>query len=342
MKKLLIIAVFLLTLLTSVANAADFALSVQTDTATTITFTWSKQAGIAGYYFYSGDGCNQVPTTNCNLVSQTFDPNRTSVRFAKQATYRVSAFVATPGGSGTYPIVTTPPPPPPPVGNGSVVTVSGTITPAQLTNAINSVSGPVTVVGPATVNGYVSINKAGVTLSKLAMGTFEVYGSDFTFTNGSANRFNVFGADNVTIQNSSFDGAGGQAQNIIWDVPAGNGTTGLTIKNNTFKNYYTSNPGDHYEALYVGGYTRNGVIEGNTFTNNGNTAHIFFTWFGTAANPPASNPSNICVRGNTFGPTHGAYFSVNFRAEIPAEANISVNPKQSTVAALSTNYVRSC
>jgi hypothetical protein len=70
------------------------------------------------------------------------------------------------------------------------------------------------------------------------------------------------------------------------------------------------------------------LIEGNTFTNNGNTSHIFFSYFGTAAyegtSPSSTYPRNMCVRGNTFNETHGAYYDVNFREEIPSNANIKI------------------
>ena len=75
------------------------------------------------------------------------------------------------------------------------------------------------------------------------------------------------------------------------------------IRNNTFMNFYANDPATHSEAIYVG-YSTNGLIENNTFTNNGNTGHVYFTYFGTASSEgaPASNtyPRNMCVRGNTF------------------------------------------
>ena len=77
-----------------------------------------------------------------------------------------------------------------------------------------------------------------------------------------------------------------------------------------------SYPADHNAACFL--------IENNSFSNNGNTSHIFFTWFGNTADPSTSYPRNMCVRGNTFGPTHGAYYDVNLRGEIPTSANIKV------------------
>ena len=81
----------------------------------------------------------------------------------------------------------------------------------------------------------------------------------------------------------------------------------------------------HSQAIYVG-YSTNGLIEGNTFENNGTTSHIFFTWWGETANPSSSYPRNICVRNNTFrdGPDVFHYYDVNFRAEIPSSAGIVI------------------
>ena len=83
--------------------------------------------------------------------------------------------------------------------------------------------------------------------------------------------------------------------------------------------------------MYVG-YSKDGLIQGNTFTDNGNTSHIFFTWFGSQADPATSYPRNICVKGNTFGSTHGAYFAVNFRAEIPTSSGIDIEPPPSNTS----------
>ena len=91
------------------------------------------------------------------------------------------------------------------------------------------------------------------------------------------------------------------------------------------------------EALYIG-YSSNGLIEGNSFTNNGNTSHIFFSYCGTKASEldgcstySGTYPRDICVRDNVFNRTHGAFYDVNFRSEIPfAIANIVTQPGASS------------
>lgn len=136
----------------------------------------------------------------------------------------------------------------------------------------------------------------------------------------------IFGADQTTLEGSTVD-CNEQVKDgvIIWDDPAGDAPNGFTFRNNTFRNCVDVNPGDHSQAIYVGGLAQNGLIQGNTFSNNGSTSHIFFTWFGNGATT-SNYPRNICVKGNTFGATGGAYFDINFRSEIPTSANIKIDP----------------
>lgn len=137
----------------------------------------------------------------------------------------------------------------------------------------------------------------------------------------STGNFNIFGSDDITFQNSSFNGFTTIAQNNIWDDPAGDAADRVYLIGNSFQNFYVaSNPSVHAEGLYVG-FSRDGLIRGNTFTNNGNTAHIFFTWFGNLASPPASNPTGWCVEDNVFNNTWTAFFSINFRDEISSSTS---------------------
>lgn len=144
---------------------------------------------------------------------------------------------------------------------------------------------------------------------------------DSTFKEFSA-AFDATGSpDNWTLDGNDINGNGQVDQNFIWDSPSGNGATGWKIVNNTIRNFYDDvNPSDHTEGIYLGGYSDNGLIAGNTFTNNGNSSQIFVTWFGNCACPGAqpggSNPRNICIRDNIFNATHGAFFDINTRDEI--------------------------
>jgi hypothetical protein len=148
--------------------------------------------------------------------------------------------------------------------------------------------------------------------------------------NSSALGFNIFGPDDIVLQGNTFDGQTRVSSNQLWDSPAGNTPDNWVIRDNTFRNYYIAgDPLSHSEAIFVG-YSTHGLIENNTFTNNGTTSHVFFSYWGTAAYEGASGSTtyarDMCVRGNTFNQTAGAFVDVNFRDEIPANANIVVQP----------------
>ena len=147
--------------------------------------------------------------------------------------------------------------------------------------------------------------------------------------NSRALGFNVFGPDGIVLQSNLFDGQGRVSSNQLWDSPAGNTPDNWVIRDNKFFNYYIAGDSTlHSEAIFVG-YSTNGLIEGNTFTNNGTTSHIFFSFWGTAVYEgtiPVTQayPRNMCVRDNIFNQTAGAYWDVNFREEIPSNANIKI------------------
>jgi hypothetical protein len=221
----------------------------------------------------------------------------------------------------------TPTPSPPAVGPGGAVTLSGSYSPSAFFQAVAvAPAGPVTVRGSYTITGNVAISRSNLRIEGATVQGEVDFGSGASgssLVDSSAMGFSITGADNILLQGNTFDGQGRNNQNIIWDQPAGNTPDGFVIRGNVFRNFYIDGGDVHSEALYIG-YSTNGLIENNTFTNNGNTSHIFFTWFGNTANPATSYPRNMCVRGNTFGPTHGAYYDVNLRGEIPVSANIKV------------------
>jgi hypothetical protein len=229
----------------------------------------------------------------------------------------------------------------------SVVELSGTVSASSLTSMINAKpAGPVTVrpaagQTTATVTGVFAVPRPAVTLSKLTFVETVSFGNGAggsQMLNCKAKGFDIFGADDIVVRGSSFDGQGIDNQNIIWDSPAGTIPERFTIENNSFTRFYAS--GQHSEALYVG-YSADGLVQGNVFEDNGNTAHIFFTYWGSTANPSVSYPRRICVRNNVFGATHGAYFDINFRDEIPLSSGIAIDPAQ---GASSTHgaFTRAC
>jgi Right handed beta helix region len=227
------------------------------------------------------------------------------------------------------------------------IEVASAVDGATLRSAIESASPGPLLVRPAagqasfSVVGELEITKPSVAIERVAMSStieFRPTASGSSLRRSSALGFFIFGADDIILEGNTFDGQGIRKDTIIWDEPAGNTPDGWVIRNNIFRNYFTSDPEDHSQAIYVG-YSTNGLIEGNTFTKNGNTSHIFFTWFGSKADPATSYPRNICVRGNTFNETAGAYSDVNFRAEIPSNANIKIQRNASNT---DPEFYRSC
>ncbi len=83
----------------STAAGETFEVRKLAENASSITLGWDAQPGADGYRFYR-DG---------TAVSRTFDPSRTSVKFAKGESYKIEVLILSAGASGVYP----PPPPPP-------------------------------------------------------------------------------------------------------------------------------------------------------------------------------------------------------------------------------------
>ena len=176
-----------------------------------------------------------------------------------------------------------------------------------------------------SVSGDISLTRALVAIDRAHVSGLVEFGPRMTrskLTRSSALGFDIGGADDILIDGNAFDGQGIDAQNTIGDS-RGDTPDGWVIRNNTFQNYFIDDGVTHSEALFIG-YSTRGLIENNTFTNNGNTGHFFFTWFGDTADPTSSYPRNIFVRDNTFKRTRSSYFDVQFRAEIPPTANIVI------------------
>jgi hypothetical protein len=215
-----------------------------------------------------------------------------------------------------------------------VMPVGGTISADELARRIESApSGPLLVRPAATprlvVTGNLSLRRSGVSLERADLsGTIDFDpGSDgSSFVDGRANGFAIFGADDITIARSAFDGRGVVKDNPIWDQPAGSTPDRFHIIDNSFRNFYDDRGGDvHSQALFIG-YSTHGLIEGNSFMDNGTTAHIFISYFGSLADPARGLPRNICIRGNWFGRMHGAWNAVNLRREITPDTAVSIAP----------------
>jgi chitodextrinase len=315
------------------APATPAALTATNVTKDSLTFTWSAprdDVGVTGYDVYR----------NGAKIGSTTQPSYPISGLACESAYTLSvaAYDAAGNHSPQAQLVTRTAACPTSTSTGTnVVELSGTVTPSQFNAALAGKSSGAVTVRPAagsssfSVSGSLTITRPSLSIEHAnlsGMITFDPGASGSGITSSSAMGFAIKGADDVRIEDNVFDGRGAKKDGgVIWDEPAGNPPSGWVVRNNDMRNFYTSDPSDHSQALYVG-YSTDGLIEGNTFTKNGNTGHIFFTWFGNEANPSTSYPRNICVRGNTFNETAGAYVDINFRAEIPVSSGIKIAPGQ--------------
>ena len=250
-----------------------------------------------------------------------------------------------------------------------VVTLTGTQSGSSVANTINALGAGTVLVRPlsgsATITGGMNIPRANVTLYGLDLT------GDFGFNDGTVMwgvhaepaQFDTGSSDNWHIRDSLWSGGAGEtpANGCVGNVYAqnfmgGDGndpSVGWIIENSTFENYVPTQGGcdvDHSEAFYIGARSTNGIIRNNVFTNNGNTAHIFFTWFGDGCTGYAPNcsPDNICVEGNSFGQTWtgvappGAYYDINSRVELPSSLDISIDPAQGASILGASEWSRAC
>ena len=126
MKRLFVITSVAFVVLVAGGAAADtFALTVVSQTNSTITFSYPPQTGYG--YLYSADGV---------LVSRTNDATRSTVKFSKASSYQVATIDK--GTTGSYPVAP-PPPPPGPAAPASVTFTSVTQTGATVVwTAVNN------------------------------------------------------------------------------------------------------------------------------------------------------------------------------------------------------------
>jgi chitodextrinase len=336
------------------APTAPTALAVSSVTQTGATLTWAAandNVGVTGYDVFR-NGSKMATVTGLSSTQSELSCN-TSYTLAVDAndaagnTSTQSQMTVKTAACST----STPPPPPPP--QTGVVELSGTVSASQFLSAVGSQpSGPVTVRPAAgqssyTVSGDLQLTRGNVTIQHgVFTGEFRIQSSADNVTVEDSKLLTFYiasgGVDSFTLQRSTLDGECRIAQNWLY------GATNFKIVNNSFSNYHTcSNESNHSEALFVAALNNGGLIEGNTFTDNGTTGHIFFSWWGGDAG--SDYPRNICVRGNTFLRSLNGYYDVQFRSEIPSSANISVDPSNVNVGSISgyttsltSLFLRSC
>ena len=236
-----------------------------------------------------------------------------------------------------------------------VVTLTGTQTGSSVASMINAQGSGSVLVRPldgsgATITGGMKVPRSDVTLYGLTLT------GKFGFANGTVMwgvhaepaMFDTGGADGWRIRDSLWSGGAGSTQrqgcsgNVYAQSFIGDSVNWI-IDNSTFKNYVPSQAlcsTEHSEALYIECGARQGTIRNTTFTNNGNTAHIFFTWWPNQTQ--ACYPDDICVEANTFNNTWDAYYDIDSRAELPSSLGISIAPGQGASLNGSSSWIRDC
>ncbi len=332
------------------APSAPASLTASNVTTTSIVGSWpasTDNIGVSGYSVYRGS--TKLGTTTA--LNYTFSGLVCATSYqlgveAYDAAGNISTRRTTTVSTAACPVT------------GNVVTFSGTVTSTAFLAAINAApAGAVTVQPVAgqttfTVTGSVRLTRANVSINKATFTgqlTFANTSSGSSVNDSKLLAAHIYGADDITWQRNVFDAQCLVAQNFIMDEPAGVVPQRFSILNNTFRNYHLcADETVHSEALYIG-YSDTGIIEGNLFEDNGNTAHVFFTYWGAAPDPATTYARNICVRSNTFRRSLNPWFSAQIRPEIQPSSNISVDPNNVTDRNLIGNadgttpaFIRAC
>ena len=236
-----------------------------------------------------------------------------------------------------------------------VLPLTGSQSGSSVVSAINALGAGSVLVRPvagqsATITGGMKIPRSDVTLYGLNLK------GGFTFTdrtvmwgvNAEPAMFHSGGGNGWRIQNSTWSGGAGStaSQGCVGNVYSQSfisDSSNWIIENSTFKNYVPTQGGcsvDHSEALYIQCGAKQGTIRNTTFTNNGNTAHVFFTWW--PSQTQSCYPNDICMEGNTFNKRWTAYYDVSARSELPSSLNISLDPAQGASLAGPSVWKRAC
>ena len=215
---------------------------------------------------------------------------------------------------------------------------ASTLTPAQF----EARAVPGATISNAHVTGWVTITNPNVTVDHVDFDggfTIQPAADDLHVVGGSAQSFYLWGAKRAVIDGTVFDGKGVTDDAKLWG--SGGKLPSLTLRNCVMRHFsHDADSSSHNQALFIGS-SESVIVEGCRFEDNGNTGHLFVSSFGVNT----AVPGYVCIRRNTFGDTHGAYFAVNVHPdEIPTSARVYVEPGQSTVKPLASNsaFVRAC
>ncbi len=339
------------------APSTPTGLSVSNVSQTGATLNWTAakdNVGVTGYdVFRNGTKMATVTALSSAQTGLTCNTPYTLAVDARDASGNTSPQAQMQVTTSACP--TTPPPPPPPTSQSGVVQLSGTVSASQFLSSVNSAPSGALTVRPAsgqssfTVSGDVSnFTRANVTIENMvSTGDFRINGSADNLTIDHASMLTFYtsdGLDGFTLENSTLDGQCKIAQNWM------HGTSNFKILNNTIKNFHTcSNESNHSEGIFVAAYNHDGLIQGNTFMDNGTTGHLFFSWFDGSASDHSTYPHDICVTGNTFIRSLNGYYHIQFRNEFNGSENIDIDPSNVKGASisgyntsLSTGFVRPC
>jgi hypothetical protein len=235
---------------------------------------------------------------------------------------------------------------------GNVLELSGTMSSEEFDERVGSAPEGPLVVRPAagegsfTVTGDVTVRRANVTIQH---GVFrdmhvEETANGLVVEDSELRAFHVDGASDWILRRNTLDSQCLVAQNFVY------GARNFLIADNTIRNYHLcSDESVHSEAFFFGARNDGGVIEGNTFIDNGTTGHLFFTWWGGDVGEHSTYPRNICVRANTFIRSHNGYYHIQFRSEFEGTENIDIDPSNvrgesigDWDTSLTSHFARSC
>lgn len=179
-------------------------------------------------------------------------------------------------------------------------TVCGNATSTNTCNSptLRTISGDFTTTYANTSYNYVRFGNTG----NWTVANMRAVNSEFHLSGhwpsgmGFPNTASGFVIDHSVVDGGQNSSLPGYCYEFQMGINAANGR----ITNNLIENIcpYTNAAGqDHAEAFYIENGADNLFMAGNTFENNGGTAHIFFTDGGSADN----FPTNVCVKSNNFG-----------------------------------------
>lgn len=222
-------------------------------------------------------------------------------------------------------------------GDATVVITGASVTMADLATCLagSNATGCTTTGAATNTTVMVAGAPTKATLSNLVTGRDNVAYNDLSITNvpnpgfvADNNRFvNTYilgntaggiyacaGASGLTFHESEIDGNLGATFCSVSQITAVN-CPWLRVTNTYMHDVCPTTGGDHSEVWWIGNGSDNVFFSGNTYENNGSTAHVFFTEGITGVD--GDEPQNVCVTGETFMPQYSGSFDIKIRDDSP-------------------------